>query len=706
VEYMQEAKMLKVPVRSLLSQKKQAIKKLKNGMRLMPDPDKPTDLPQKPMSAKRIFIREKREEVEDISTIPSLWEGLSPEERAKYDEKHNELLKQYEEAVKTFQEIEDGKTYLRKIKQARRSRAVAVAKDKYLTEEPKKPVSAMAMFFKQALPALKKEQPELKGAEAKKALETKWLTLDEAEKAAIQEKAAKAYSDYEETVKMWKETENYKAYAKVIKGLTKKKPKAKAKGKGKGAKPAPSIAGPKKPAGMPVAPPKAHGLYVKAQSGTGKSLGDMMKGYKDLDPEEKKKYEDEANEKLKQFNEEMDAFNKSDEGKKYLRDKVVFGKRKRIADAKAKYLKDEPKRPANAMMLFCSDKRAEVAKANPDLKGLGPVQKKLGEMWKDLSEEDRKVYTDQHAEQMKAYEEKRQEFESTPDFKKYQALTRGKPKAKAKAKPKAKVGKGKGAGKQPAAPKGPVPPAGMPKKPVPAMTMFASDKKVTGGLGEIAKAWRELGAEGQKEYLEQTREKNIEYDKEMDAFKKTAEGMRYTREKSAFEKKNKMSQAKEKHLGGASGPKQPATAFQLFVQEKRKEMSGEDLSEELQELKKMQLGDQAKKLGKMWSEIGEEDKARIDGKAKELKDEYDKELAEYKNSDAFKKYEKAVKGLSKSKKPKKAKAKAKPVKKAAKVKAKAKAKGAKGKKAAAADSSDSDVMGSDSDSSSSDSDSD
>ena len=41
---------------------------------------------------------------------------------------------------------------------------------------------------------------------------------------------------------------------------------------------------------------------------------------------------------------------------------------------------------------FSSAKRAEVKAANPELKGVGDVAKRLGEMWKTLSDTDKEPY--------------------------------------------------------------------------------------------------------------------------------------------------------------------------------------------------------------------------------------------------------------------------------------------------------------------------
>ena len=88
-DYIEEAKMLKVPVKSFLPNKKMAqpgqfslhellcsyslsrrvkppwlcklrIKKLKNGMKIQRPPEKPYNFPAKPQTAQRIFCSEKR----------------------------------------------------------------------------------------------------------------------------------------------------------------------------------------------------------------------------------------------------------------------------------------------------------------------------------------------------------------------------------------------------------------------------------------------------------------------------------------------------------------------------------------------------------------------------------------------------------------------------------------------------------------------
>eukprot|EP00931_Biecheleriopsis_adriatica_P084991 TRINITY_DN5912_c0_g1_i1.p1 TRINITY_DN5912_c0_g1~~TRINITY_DN5912_c0_g1_i1.p1 ORF type:complete len:1229 (-),score=455.15 TRINITY_DN5912_c0_g1_i1:71-3757(-) len=687
-EYIAEAKTLKVPVRNLLMDKKQAIRKLKNGMTLLPLPDKPEDMPSKPAQARRLFIRAKKAEGADVTTLPSLWENMPKEEKAKYEEEAAELEKKYNEEMKAFMESEDGKEYFKKMRQVTKSRKVAIAKDKYLTGMPKKPLSALALYMKQELKSVKKEKPDLKGFELKKELTERWKAMEEDKRNPLEEAAAKTMAEYEETVKLFKSSENYIAFQKTMKVINKSaKPKAKGK-----AKAAPSLPPPKKPESMPTPPLNAFKAYCKEQTGKGKGLGDLAKDFQTLDDEEKKRLNEEAGERKKKYDAEMKDWQKGEEGKKYLTALKTFGKRKRIAVAKAKFLKDPmPKKPPHAMMLFAMDKRPQLAKEFPELKGLAETQKKISELWQALSEEDKKVYTEKASEKMAAFKEELEAYKSSDNFKKFQDIMKksGAPKAKAKA--KGKAGK---------APSGPAPPANMPVKPKQAMALYMAENKGGGGLADQAKAWRELGAEGQKKYVDQAKELASKYEEEMKEFQNSAEGKKYIRLKAAADKKNKMDAAKEKFLGDApKQPKSPPGAYQLFVAEKRPSMSGK-------------IGEVAKELSNMWKDLSDEDKKPFEEKAAELKAEYDKEMAEYKSSEGYKKWEKFNKGQKSSKPKAKAKKAAKTKKAAPKKKAAGRGggggrgRGAKKAKAASDVGSDSDVMGSDTSSSSSDSDSD
>lgn len=63
---------------------------------------------------------------------------------------------------------------------------------------------------------------------------------------------------------------------------------------------------------------------------------------------------------------------------------------KKTKAAKAKKDPDAPKKPSGAYIFFCGDKRAEVKKANPEF-GVAQIGKELGAMWKEVTDEDKKV---------------------------------------------------------------------------------------------------------------------------------------------------------------------------------------------------------------------------------------------------------------------------------------------------------------------------
>eukprot|EP00442_Polarella_glacialis_P052180 CAMPEP_0115150676 /NCGR_PEP_ID=MMETSP0227-20121206/65176_1 /TAXON_ID=89957 /ORGANISM="Polarella glacialis, Strain CCMP 1383" /LENGTH=1249 /DNA_ID=CAMNT_0002561077 /DNA_START=69 /DNA_END=3819 /DNA_ORIENTATION=+ len=693
-EYIEEAKMLKVPVKSLLATKKNAIKKLKNGMKILPLPDKPMEIPSKPAGARKLFMKEKKGEVEDISTLGALWDALSADDKAKYETEAAELMTRFEEDMATFEASEDGKKYRSSVKRVVKLRRIAMAKDKYLSDMPKKPMSAVALYFKKGLSQVKKEKPELKGHELKQALKERWVNLDPSEKGPLEEQAAQAEIDYKETMALFKSSDNYKSFSKVVKASV-KRPKGKAKGKGKAkATSAPQV---KKPESMPTRPADAFKAFIKSQAGSGgKGLGEFAKMFRELAPEEKERLDKEAKERQATYHQEFADWNKSAEGKKYNSQVIIFGKRKRLADAKSKFMQDEPKKPPHAFMLYCTDKRSAVSAEFPEIRGLGPVQIKLTELWRGLTADEKQVYLNKEKESRAEYDEKMVEFRKTDDYKKFASIQkRGTPKAKAK---------GKGKSKAAAKSSGPAKPENLPKKPSNGIQLFMIKQRaggIGGSLQQAAAAWRELGAEGQKPYQEEAKEKELEYDKAMKEFKASGDGKKYIRLKAASDKKTKMVQVKDKFLNASDAPKEPVrppSSYQLFVQEKRSTLTGK-------------LGEVAKQLTSMWSEATPEEKKVYDDKADELKVQYDKDMTEFKNSDTFKKYDKALKQINKSGSSKRAstpkpKAKSKVAKAKGKGRGGGASKGKGAKKAAAADSdSDSDVMGSDSDSSS-DSDSD
>lgn len=768
-EYLKEARRLKIPVKQLLSNKKQSIKKLANGMRFVALPDKPETIPQKPPNAYKLFLREKKKDLDDPEKIVSMWKEMDQAGRSKYEDEAKELQQQYEIDMKEFKSSDEGRQYFRSTSVALRSRKVIHAKFTYLKDMPKKPIGALQTYLEKNFKSQKAANPEAKGFEIRKKLTDRWLAMSAEEREPMEKEAKEKYDKYEEDMAAFKASENFKKFNRVISA----KPKAKSiikissskaprppadmptkptalsefrkeksgqsagdlqtafaalsdeeraqfearakaaeqkyqedlaefnkseKGtlyqralssfekkkqqdelKAKLAKAVPSM--PVKPEGIPQKPPGAFKSFQKSLAGTGKDLGAMTRAWRELDAEEKEKLEEQAKEADAKYQADLEAFNKTEAGKKYKKAMEVYEKRKRLGEAKTRFLGNMPKKPALAFSFFVTANREKVARENPDIKGLGAIMGKLSQVFASLSSEEKQEYLQKQAEAQDEYEKKMKEFQASGDYKRYKAVeTRvsGKPAAKAK----------------PSGPSAPEAPADLPKKPVMPFFMFKMENR---GMGpkEVHQKWMDLKAEGQQEWNKKYKEQLEQYDKDMRAFNKTAEGKKYNRLKSGFDKKIAEKRAKDRYLGGSDVPKEPKrpmSSYFLFVNAKREGV--------MKELGSGKFAEVSAKLTKLWTEATAEDKKEFEDQAEEAKKEYAKALAEYKNSDAVKKYEKAMGALKKKDKPKP---------KAASAKASAGRGGSAAKAGANSDSdgSDSDVMGSDSsNSSSSDSDSD
>jgi len=621
-EYVTEAKRLKLPVQSLLSQKKQVIKKLKNGMRFVPIPPRPIDFPSKPPEAFKIFAAEKRGQV-PIAEVASLWNGLDAEGKQKYNSEANDLMKKFSEELQAFRASEEGSTYLRKLRIAQRTKRVTVAKFKYLKELPKKPDSALKTYMIKNLASVKAAHPELKGFELRKALEDKWKALTDEEREVFQSEANNKMKEYQESVVAFKASENWQMFTKATKVVRKTK-------SGK-AIPMP----PPKPESFPQKPDNAYRQFCRENAGAGKGLAELAKMFAELPPEEKASHNNLAQERMNKYKEEMQAWASSDEGKKYLRAVAATEKRKRLILARERFLKDEPKRPQTALEMFKVAKKAEVKAEFPDLQGALAIQNKLIELFKELGDEDKAAWKTKEQEAKQAYDQAVEEFQKTPGYKRWLLILRG-PGGASKAK-----AKGKGKAKTKSVPM-PEPPADMPKKPASSMTLYASEQGLQ--LAKAAKGWMDLGAEGQKEWNEKYNQKVKEFDAAMKDFMKTAEAKKYFRLKHQAEKRGRLQKAKEKFLGSkgaAQEPKRPQSAYFSFLGEKRAELVAAGKG----------VGEVAKEVSQMWGAMTPEAKKVYEDRYEEAKQKYEEELKAYKSSDGFKLYERAVRSITATKRP-------------------------------------------------------
>lgn len=523
-------------------------------------------------------------------------------------------------------------------------------------------------------------------------MEDKWKSLNEDERKPYVDEAKRKMDEYEQALKDFKASDNWKGFIRAtkVKTMKKAKPKGKAKAKAK-AKGSPF---PKAPESMPQKPKSAFQSFCQECVREGKSmpLAGLHKAWSELPEDVKKEKADAASAASEEYRTAILAWEAEPEGRKYKKTIESIGKRKRLTDAKAKFMKDEPKRPPSAYFAFIADNRSRILAENPEAKGMADQQKKIAAEWSGLSVEAKKVVQDKVDESMKEFDEKMAEFKKSPGFKRYQAVLNNVMGKKKMMKP-GKSGKEK----KKEVPKGPVKPANLPKKPLHAMHLYGQSLS-GGGLKAQAEGWRALGAEGQKEWMEKAQQNEREYVKLLAEFNRSVEGKKYSREKLVFDKKQRVDKAKERFLGKEDAPKEPkrpSSSYFIFVQERRAQVS--------ETMPGAKMGELAKKLTEHWNALGAEEKKEFDDKAAKLKAEYEEEMVKFRSTSNFKNFQKAMSNITG----------VKAKKSAAKAKAKAKAKEAKGKTAKgkagakAAASSDSDVMGSDSgSSSSSDSDSD
>merc|ERR1719401_839738 len=184
-----------------------------------------------------------------------------------------------------------------------------------------------------------------------------------------------------------------------------------------------SIPLPSLPEVFPEKPKKAVVLFTEEKKKEIDDAAKINEMWKNLTPEEKAPWDAKAREQHQQFLKDVKAFNQSDDGKKYLREKAAALRRRGAIAAKNKYLDDLPKKPSSAVMEFMKKHVGKVKKANPELKGF-ELKKKLEEMWKDLPEEEKDPLLKAGEEKLKAFQEADKAFKASENWKKYQVATR------------------------------------------------------------------------------------------------------------------------------------------------------------------------------------------------------------------------------------------------------------------------------------------
>ena len=133
---------------------------------------------------------------------------------------------------------------------------------------------------------------------------------------------------------------------------------------------------------------KEHREVVKEQNpdakfpDISKLLGQL---WKDCPEEEKKKYEEKATEDKKRYMEDVENMENGEEKKKLMK------KVEKMKGTKKSSGGQSPGRGKSSWINFCANNRANVQKENKGMKP-GDVTKKLSEMWKEMSQEEKDTY--------------------------------------------------------------------------------------------------------------------------------------------------------------------------------------------------------------------------------------------------------------------------------------------------------------------------
>ena len=153
---------------------------------------------------------------------------------------------------------------------------------------------------------------------------------------------------------------------------------------------------------------KAVNPDMKGVAEVGKKLGEMWKALSDA---EKEPYNKQAEDDKVRYAKAMEDYTPpEDDGEP---------EPKKGRKPKAKKDPNAPKRSMTAFLHFSNAKRAEVTAelkaANPDMKGVAEVGKKLGEMWKALSDAEKEPYNKLAADGKERYAKAMEDYKLTQE---------------------------------------------------------------------------------------------------------------------------------------------------------------------------------------------------------------------------------------------------------------------------------------------------
>jgi len=158
--------------------------------------------------------------------------------------------------------------------------------------------------------------------------------------------------------------------------------------------------------------------------------------------------------------------------------------------------------------------------------------------------------------------------------------------------------------------------------------------KVTEVAAAMAVKYKEVSEEEKEKLKAQSEIVKAKWTEQMEAWKKTPEYQKYLNQKSTTKEKGDMKKARA-GVKDAGMPKKPASAFMLYLNSRRDAITADLRAKNAFKIQEISI------IGsKEWKELSAEKRAPLEEEAKALKEQYDKDLAAFKLTDAYKTFEK------------------------------------------------------------------
>lgn len=167
----------------------------------------------------------------------------------------------------------------------------------------------------------------------------------------------------------------------------------------------------------------------------------------------------------------------------------------------------------------------------------------------------------------------------------------------------------------------------------PVTKLAASATKEMGGM------WKTLDEASKKVYQDKAAQMKLEHTQATEAWKKTDQYKAFLKECAVHKKKKADKKAKDT-LDTANPPKKPSSGYFLFSMEVTSAVNSELQAKAADA--KVTMGERAAEVKKRWTALGEAGQKVYQDRATEAKTKYEAEMATFKETDAWKAYQKAL----------------------------------------------------------------